>query len=435
MRHLMYIVSSTILTCMFVSIPADGAGMPISIGGPVVLGYAGTEGDNAVAADLNGDGLPDIVQGVDFGSPIVYLNNGTAAPFAGVTGEVIVPGYTQQAGHVVVADVNGDGHPDIIAGGFDDLTLVYLNNGTSDPFKGVTGRGVGAGVHDDTLAMDVGDVDGDGLPDLVTGNTNGETNKLYLNNGTSDPFSGVAGVSIGPETGFISDIKLADVNGDHKLDVIVSNFDNPGDAGVRIYLNNGTATPFSGVTPIFLRNDAGTGVIAIADLDGDGKPDLLVSGGTTGQNWIYLNTGSSSAPFSAAKELPADPNIKSTCFGVTVADLDGDGHPDAVLGCGVFTGGTSAGAQGAIYLNNGTADPFAGTVALDLPPTSSLFSRSAQVVRLAKGGSLDLLLGVNAPAYYPITRGQSQTVGGGGVMGWLSLMALFAGFLARMKKP
>lgn len=430
MRRLTFAAFSAAFAFLCLSISADGAQMPFSVANGVGLSYAGTQGLNAVAADLNGDGLPDIVQGINFGSPIVYLNNGTSSPFAGVAGEVIVPGYTQQAENVTVADVNGDGHPDIIAGGFFDPTLVYINNGTSDPFAGVTGRAVGHGVTDDTAAMAVGDVNGDGKPDLVTGNTNGETNKLYLNNGTSDPFSGVAGTPIGTETGFISDIKLADVNGDGKLDVIVSNYANPGDAGVRVYLNNGTSTPFTGVTPLFLRNDAGTGVIAVGDLDGDGKPDLLVSGGSTGLNWIYLNTGSASVPFSAAIELPRDPNIMSTCFGAAIADIDGDGLPDAVLGCGVFHVGPAPGAQGVVYLNNGSSDPFANAVPTELPPTSTQFSRSAQVVRLAKGGGLDILLGLNAPTYYSIVRGQSQTSGGGG-MEWFSLVSLLGVLLMR----
>ena len=71
---------------------------------------------------------------------------------------------------------------------------LYLNNGTADPFNGVTGTDITADAQYYS-AIALGDVDGDGDLDVVAGNYN-QANRLYLNNGTADPFNGVSGTDI-----------------------------------------------------------------------------------------------------------------------------------------------------------------------------------------------------------------------------------------------
>lgn len=204
---------------------------------------------SAATADLNGDGRPDIVLGANFQSPVVFINNGTATPFANVQGTVLSATDTQQQAYI--ADIDADGHPDIVAIGFNSPTKLYLNNGTSAPFNGVTG--IPIGPSDPSTAAAIGDVDGDGYPDLAVANTNHVASHLYLSGGQKLQGSAVP-VPIGTDLGYGQDIKLADVNGDGHLDIIesftVASTISSDPTGVKIYLNNGTSNPFNGVQPI-----------------------------------------------------------------------------------------------------------------------------------------------------------------------------------------
>jgi hypothetical protein len=129
-----------------------------------------------------------------------------------------------------------------VAGNLSQTNRLYLNDGTASPFSAVVGSDISSDAHD-TLSIGLGDVDGDGDLDLVAGNS-AQTNRLYINNGTATPFSAVTGSNISGDTHSTRSIGLADVDGDGDLDLVVGNY---GQAN-RLYLNNGTVDPFSGVT-------------------------------------------------------------------------------------------------------------------------------------------------------------------------------------------
>ena len=185
------------------------------------------------------------------GANRLYLNNGTAAPFNGVTGtDITADAHNTNA--LALGDVDGDGDLDVVAGNDGQANRLYLNNGTANPFNGVTGTDITADAHN-TIALALGDVDGDGDLDVVAGNQN-QANRLYLNNGTADPFNGVTGTDITADLHATFAIALGDVDGDGDLDVVAGN---NGQVS-RLYLNNGTADPFSGVTGTNITADAQT---------------------------------------------------------------------------------------------------------------------------------------------------------------------------------
>ena len=170
---------------------------------------------------------------------------------------------------IAVGDVDGDGYLDVIEGN-GGRNRVYLNNGSADPFNGVIGTDISSDIND-TRAIALGDVDGDGDIDVVVGNFSG-TLRLYLNNGSVDPFNNVIGVDITADANLANAIALGDVDGDGNLDVVVGNRFRAN----RLYLNNGTTEPFNGVTGRDIsasRNN--TGAIALGDVDGDGDLDAV----------------------------------------------------------------------------------------------------------------------------------------------------------------
>jgi hypothetical protein len=338
---------------------------------------ADADDTSAVAlGDVDGDGDLDLLAG-NIGNNRLYLNNGTADPFAGVTGSTVAADAPHHTRAAVLEDVDGDGDLDLLTGDDGEANRLYLNNGTADPFAGVVGTDVTDDAHK-TQSVVLGDVDGDGDLDLVAGNY-GQANRLYLNNGTAMPFGGVTGSSITTDAHLTQAVALGDVDGDGDLDLIDGNY------GVnRLYLNNGTASPFGGVTGSSITTDAHfTHAVALGDVDGDGDLDLVAGNsdpGSTEPNRLYLNNGTP-APFSGVTGSDVGTDTDAT-ESVALGDLDRDGDLDLVVG--------NYSQPNQLYLNEGTADPFNGVTGSDVT-TDTHGTLSVALGDLDRDGDLDLV--------------------------------------------
>ena len=204
-------------------------------------------------------------------------------------------------------------------------------------------------------AYGLGDLDGDGLPDLLTGSANANAYVFaYKNTGTASTPAwteetgweiNTAGqqCQIGINTAQYSHPRLADLNGDNIPDLVVATRN-----GVCIYQNTGTG--LVGDPPVWSRNTAWESglttlatnkfyTVALGDLDGDGKVDMMLNG------VAYQNTGTTTVPAWTAK--PA----WDIAGGGTLAlgDVDGDGKIDVIQG-------QSAGGEVFGYQNTGTVN-------------------------------------------------------------------------------
>ncbi len=168
--------------------------------------------------DLNGDSHPDLVTANvggawNNGNISTLLNNGDGT-FGGATG-YFTAAFDRTYG-VTVGDLNGDGYPDVANANFDSNTVsVLLNNGAG---------GLGAPVYYSTgfgpIAVAVGDVNGDGIPDLATADYIDSTASVLVGNGDGS-FGAVSTVGAG---GSPRDVALSNMNGDGLADLSTANF-------------------------------------------------------------------------------------------------------------------------------------------------------------------------------------------------------------------
>jgi hypothetical protein len=264
---------------------------------------------SVAVADINGDGKQDLIVAYDSfsGSVSVLLGNGNGT----FQPQQVFPAGTNPYS-VAVADVNGDNKQDI----------VVANNGAGSSVSVLLGNGNGTFQPRQSFQTDpyprsvaIADVNGDGKPDLITANYSSNDLSVLLGNGngTFQPQRVLSGGS------YPQSVTAADVNGDNKTDLIVTNY---ASNTVSVLLGNGNGT-FQG------RRAFGTGAgpiaVTVADQNKDGKPDLVVANDAGGTISYLLGNGNGT--FQSQQTFIAGP----APVGVAVMDLNGDGKPDAAV--------------------------------------------------------------------------------------------------------
>ena len=142
---------------------------------------------------------------------------------------------------IALGDVDGDGDLDLVVGNYDQQNWLYTNDGAGDPWDTTIPLNI-TPANENTTAIALGDVDGDGDLDLVEGNWLA-WNRLYLNDGVGDPWDFADVELISTDTHHTRSMVLGDVDGDGDLDLVTG-----GDFGAFLYLNDGEGDPWDTVT-------------------------------------------------------------------------------------------------------------------------------------------------------------------------------------------
>ncbi len=336
---------------------AVGVLLGLAGGGFAAISTYSTGGNLCAAvavADVNGDGRPDLIATNNLSNTAGVLLGQASGGFASAT--TYSTGASSRPQGVAVADVNADGRPDIVTANTGSSTTGVLLGQAGGGFAAVSTYSTGGVLP---TAVAVADVNGDGRPDVVTANSS--TAGVLLGQ-ASGGFAAASTYSTGTgPTG----LAVADVNGDGRPDIVTTNH-NGNRAGVLLGQAGGGFAAVSSYSTGASSNPQG---VAVADVNGDGRPDLVTANADSDTVGVLL--GQASGGFAAVSAYPAGAGAGFTPYGVAVADVNGDGRPDIVT---ANYGSDRVG----VLLNTGTFTPLAATPAAVAADDGALFPNPAR---------------------------------------------------------
>ncbi|PHX77748.1 MAG: hypothetical protein CK543_01275 [Flavobacteriales bacterium] len=289
-------------------------------------------------ADIDGDGKLDmLVTNYVDNSVSVFRNKASSGAISSSSFDAKVEFSTGSTpSDIAIADLDLDGKVDMVVSNFADNTIsVYRNISSSGSISSSSfDSRVSFSTNTNPYSISLADVDGDGKLDISVANRYGTSVSVFRNNSSSGSFSTSSfSTAVDFSTGAGSEphkLVHADVDGDGKLEMCVSNWN----GGISVFQN--TSSSGSITSSSFASNiDFSVGSIprglALGDLDGDGKVDILASNWSSGSISVLKNTSSSgtisSGSFAATVDYAAGANPRSIVMG----DVDGDRNPDIII--------------------------------------------------------------------------------------------------------
>jgi FG-GAP-like repeat/PASTA domain/FG-GAP repeat len=270
------------------------------------LDYKAGEAPVSLAiGDLNGDRKPDLATANYQAGTVSTLVNGGDGSF-----KHKVDYATGSASYAVaIGDLNGDRKSDVAVTSDARTASVLINTGGGS-FEAKRDFGTGHGP----VSIAIGDLNGDRKPDLVTTNIVEGTVSVLVNRGDGT-FKDKVDYATGPSP---SSVAVGDLNGDGKLDLVTANADPSYMHTVSVLTNAGGRFR----AKVNFKTGKHPASVAIADLNGDGKPDLVTANLFSRTLSVLANAGAGSF------RRRRDYRVEGKPVSVAIADLNGDHKPD-----------------------------------------------------------------------------------------------------------
>ena len=296
----------------------------------------GTGSNTLLIADLDGDGKPEIINTDGQGIRIFQNNSSASCGFSFLP--ILLPSGAADC-NVTVADINGDGKPDLLTI-YSGILKVLINTSkrgsiSFQPYQAYTIPGVQANQY---YAFAVTDFNGDGKPDIIVDLSSAGTPTVLLQNlgstsGNPVNFStpiqlGFSSVASSTFNGLIA----RDVDGDGKPDLLVVDWTNSSlDVYKNLSVSTGLISASSLASKVSFKIPIAPQNMNVGDFDGDGKLDVVM--GSLGDTTAYIlqNTAGAGVIDNSSFAAPVKILIHTTTFVPSVADLNGDGKADLVI--------------------------------------------------------------------------------------------------------
>ena len=283
---------------------------------------------SVVAGDFNADGKPDLAVANAQGANTVSVMLDTTV--AGSRTTTFAPRVDLATGagplYLLAGDMNGDGRPDLITANHDASTVSILCNTTaSNAATPSFAPKVDFSIAYAYFNIAIGDLNGDGKLDLAIANKNANVVTIWLNTtpvGASPSFAPAVDFATGSMPAFVT---IGDLDGDGRPDLAVGTA-----MTVSVLINQAT---MGASTPAFAPHvdfsiAGGSESIALVDLDGDGKRDLAIAGYQDIISLMRNTTMQGDAVPSFASRV--DYSNHNWPLTMVAGDVNGDGSPDLV---------------------------------------------------------------------------------------------------------
>ena len=300
---------------------------------------------NLVMADVNSDGHPDlVVANANDRTISVRLADPARPGFFFPATVLSTPGRIPL--DVAVGDLNGDGLMDVaVAAGYEPtppgvptpvptvLVFPQVVPISPSPQAATFGSVLSYAVGGSPQAVAVADLDGDGRADIAVA-TAASTVSVLLQT-SPGTFASAVDYATGVQP---FAIKAVDLNGDGRVDLLTANYGasiTPGTQGLSVLLQTSTVGTFA--APAHFDTGYRAVALAVGDLNGDGSLDVAVAceglPGDPGAVSVFLQPAPGSGSLLLLQNAVNYRGVYGP-MGVAIADMDGDGHPDLVLADG-----------------------------------------------------------------------------------------------------
>ncbi len=305
----------------------------ISLGAPVV-------------ADIDGDGKLDIIT-ANYNNSTVSIFRNTSTPGDISFAQRVDISTAPYLSYVAVGDIDGDGRPDLVVGN----SYLYYQSSSSRTISLFKNLSTPGNITNTSFATRVDfayinssyygfpqlcikDLDNDGKPDILSEDGYGKLSIFHNTSSLGTIDSNSLAAAIVPSVNIPGALTVSDINNDDKPDIITA-------SGGTILISQNKTTPdsingSSFQTPIpfsFIGGDAG--MPCVADINGDGKPDIA-AGTDTSKLFILTNLLTSStinsSSFLVNRIFDFGDAAAFTLSNVNINDMDGDGKPDIIVG-------------------------------------------------------------------------------------------------------